>query len=64
MLWAPQVPLVMRETFGEVPGPGTSAPNWIWATPAPAQIWEPETAKDGPDGPRGSNGASNWGVKF
>ena len=60
MLWAPQVPLVMRETSGEVPG----LRRPIGSRPRPAQIWEPETAIDGPDGPRGSNGASNWGVKF
>ena len=33
MLWAPQVALFMRETFGEVPG--LRAPNWLRATPNP-----------------------------
>ena len=40
MLWAPQVPLVMRETFGEVPG----LRRPIGSGPRPAQIWEPEIA--------------------
>ena len=38
VLWAPQVPLVMRETFGEVPG----LRRPIGSGPRPAQIWEPE----------------------
>ena len=40
MLYAPQVPLVMRETFGEVPG----LRRPIGSGPRPAQIWEPEIA--------------------
>ena len=40
MLYAPQVPLVMRETFGEVPG----LQRLIGSGPGPAQIWEPEIA--------------------
>ena len=47
------MPLVMRETFGEVLG----LRRPIGSGPRPAQIWEPEIY--GPDGPTGSNGASN-----
>ena len=40
MLWAPQVALFMRETFGEVPG------LWrpIGSGPHPTHIWELEIA--------------------
>ena len=40
MLWALQVPLVMRETFSEVPG----LRRPIGSGPRPAQILEPEIA--------------------
>ena len=39
-LWALQVALFMRETFGEVPGPWCP----IGSGPHPTQIWELEIA--------------------
>ena len=53
-LGAPQVPLVIGETFGEGSGPW----RLTGSEPRPAQIWEPEIAIF-PEGPRGSCGTSN-----
>ena len=52
MLWASQVLSFMRETCGEV----TGLRRPIGSKPRPAQIWEPEIAIYGPDGPRSLEG--------
>ena len=53
-LWAPQVPLMIGETFGEVPGPRRPTVS----EPRPAQKLGVKKSFP-PDGPRGGNGAPN-----
>ena len=53
-LWAPQVPLIIRETFGEVLGP--RRPNVSELCPA-QKLGVKQSFP--PDGPRGANGAPN-----
>ena len=53
-LWAPQVPLIIRETFGEILGPRRPTVS----EPHPAQKLGVKYSFP-PDGPRGANGAPN-----
>ena len=53
-LWAPQVPLIIRETIGEVLGPQRPTVSEL----RPAQKLGVKQSFP-PDGPRGANGAPN-----
>ena len=53
-LWAPQVPLIVRETFGEILGPRRPTVS----EPRPAQKLGVKYSFP-PDYPRGANGAPN-----
>ena len=53
-LWAPQVPLIIRETFGEILGPRRPTVS----EPRPAQKLGVKYSFP-PDYPRGANGAPN-----